>query len=277
MAGEAPENTQETQVFIHSLEELNKKLSESIEGFSKIEEGSLISIGKAGQDTWNVFKVESISETGLSLYDGNEGGAGVETISFQDLFNAHKRLRLKGLGKHAGASGLLSLMQNHSTKKDTWAGMEIRQNDAGEDEFDFTDRRFDSVKHRKHYFVGRDGRIVEILSLADGTITARIGEKYNEKENTASWGEEHEYPIQYLAHFMIRFSVEPKNSPYREIAQRPVEEHTEHGRLKHIFGRLSIHDVFSGGKKFFEEFKHKLEHGNHMQEHRVMLGIADKL
>ncbi len=42
-------------------------------------------------------------------------------------------------------------------------------------------------------------------------------------------------------------------------------------------GRLSVHDLLSGGKKFIEEFKHHLEHGNHLQEQRVMLGIAKKL
>lgn len=47
--------------------------------------------------------------------------------------------------------------------------------------------------------------------------------------------------------------------------------------MKSIFGRLSVYDIMSGSKKFMDEFKHHLQHGNHLQEQRVMLGIAQKI
>lgn len=69
----------------------------------------------------------------------------------------------------------------------------------------------------------------------------------------------------------------PLETPPREIISNSVNDATEKGTIRHMLGRLSINDIFSGGKKFIEEFEHHLKHGNSLQELRVMKGIAEKL
>ena len=110
-----------------------------------------------------------------------------------------------------------------------------------------------------------------------GPIVARIGNKFNASEDptkasTAEWFEEPKvYSAQFLAAFILRTGASPWNKPDRELGSLEVTDATKPGTVRGIMGRLSVHDILSGGKKFIEEFKHHLEHGNHLQEQRVML------
>ena len=149
--------------------------------------------------------------------------------------------------------------------------------------FDFSDREYDLKRTPKNYFIGPGGQIIEVIIGSDGKMMARQGDSFTastkeNEESKADWfGEPKECSAQFIAAFILRVGATPWNKPDREIANRPVEDATKSGTIRGIMGRLSVHDLLSGGKKFIEEFKHHLVHGNHLQEQRVMLGIAKKL
>lgn len=172
-------------------------------------------------------------------------------------------------------------MQDKS-KIDSWKDIEIRS--SGDTKFfDFRDREFDSNEVPKKYFIAPDGKILEIHAIEGDQIIARIGKDFAQSKNaneasTASWYEEPRvYSVQFIAGYLMRSGAVPWNKPDREINSRAVEDETKPGTLRSIMGKLSFHDIMSGGKKFFDEFKHHLEHGNHLQEQRVMLDIAKKM
>ena len=162
--------------------------------------------------------------------------------------------------------------------------MKIHENTTDHSKFfDFRDREFDTTHVAKKYFVAPDGKILEIHAIEGDHIIARLGKDFvqSEKANeasTASWYEEPQvYSVQFIASYLMRSGAVPWNKPDREVNSRAVEDATKPGKMRSLMGRLSINDIISGGKKFYEEFKHHLEHGNHLQEQRVMLGIAKRL
>ncbi len=269
-----------------NADRFNTRLSEILGETTVLVVGNCISIGKPGSESYNIFRIIEKTDTGMRFSDGWEGGPepAEGEYSFESVINLFKEEQVRAtiIPSLASPDDLLSLMQKTSTRKNVWAMLELRKDDPENRVFDFTDRRFDTEKVRKHYFIGRDGRIIEITNIDGNTITARVGHDFKESSkateaSSASWGEEREYPLEFLSHLMLRYSMEPWSKPPREIGNRPVTEHTEHGWLRHAFGRLSVHDILSGGKKFFDELKHHLEHGSHLQEQRVMLEIANKM
>ncbi len=241
------------------------------------------SIGKPGSKKYVIYRIQSLGETSLKVWGGtNERAA--EEISYSDLFegisiekNQFKFLENK-LDNH---NDLLSIMQSHSTQSDAWKKVEIIKDNDGNEIFDFIDRRSDSSRVKKQYFPGNEGHIIEIVSIQNGVVRGRIGEKFDKGKDgwAAEWGPEEVLQLHFVTAYLVQHSCVPWNEPSREILSKelPKGAETTDGTLKHIFGRLSVHDIISGMNKFTETFKHHLQHGNHLQEQRVMLGIAKRI
>lgn len=271
----------------NSLESFNAAASKKMGENISLSTRDCISIGKPGSDKYNVYRIQGFTETGIKFWNGSPAFP-EEEISFSDLFKSgiqNETAAFKILENKLGTMGeFLGIMQSNSTQKEVWKELEVTRDDKENEIFDFVDRRFDSTKTKKQYFPGNDGKIVEIISIDNGMAHIRTGEKFEKSKksseaSTAEWYQEQEVPLQYLVQYLTRFSCAPWNEPPREIGSRevPKEAKTEKGTIKSIFGRLSVHDLISGSKKFMEEFKHHLQHGNHLQEQRVMLGIAKQI
>lgn len=282
-----PQNSNSTEtvesesVFPQTLEAFNEALSKKLNQPVSLTKNSCISIGKPGSNKYNVYRIESFTDDGMILWNGSSAFP-AEEISFSNLYEygvENEMAQFKVLENHLKSSDeFLEIMQSNSSQADTWKDLEIVRNEQGEEHFDFIDRRFDKIKNKKQYFPGNGGHIVEIISMDNGLVHARIGEKFTQSKkdseaSTAEWSDAQDYPLQYIVQYMNRFSCVPWNHPPREIPSRavPADIKTEKGALKAAFGRLSVHDLISGSKKFMDEFKHHLQHGNHLQEQRVML------
>lgn len=253
---------------------------------TSLEAGQCIAIGKPGSEAYEIYRIVRITDLGLVLWNGSQTYPARE-FAFEDLIAEFNKDGLTADildNKLGNINEFLATMQSISTRKDEWKNLEITNDKDGNQIFDFIDRRYDKEKSKKHYFTGNNGSIVEIISIQDGQATIRIGEEFTEKNEktglpSAKWHMVTDYPLQYLAYYLTRFSCAPRDKPPREIESKemPAAAKTTKGALRAAFGRLSIHDLMSGSKKFIEEFKHHLQHGNHLQEQRVMLGIAKKI
>jgi len=290
--GKEDQNTSETppevvSTFPQTLEAFNAAISEKLGMQISLKVKDCISIGKPGSNDYNVYRIQSFTENVIILWNGSTAFP-AEEISFANLYEfgvENETAQFKILENQLGNSlEFLNIMQANSTQEDVWKDLEIIRDDNGDEHFDFIDRRFDKIKNKKQYFPGNGGNIVEIISIDNGTVQARVGEKFTQSKkdgepSTAEWSDIQDFPLQYIVQYMNRFSCVPWNNPPREIPSRavPVDVKTEKGTIKSAFGRLSINDLISGSKKFMDEFKHHLQHGNHLQEQRVMLGIAKKM
>jgi hypothetical protein len=284
----AREETQDEQDPLpNSLDSFNKAVSKIIGTDISLTKNDCISIGKPGTEKYNVYRIKDFTETGIIFWN-NSQTTPEEEVSFADLYEKgvkNETAAFKVLENKLGTiEDFLSIMQQNSTQKALWKELEVTRDSEDTPIFDFIDRRFDSTKTKKQYFPGNDGKIIEIISIDNGRAHIRVGEEFKKSSksseaSTAKWFQEEEVPLQYVVLYMTRFSCAPWNEPPREIASRevPKEVKTTEGRMKSIFGRLSAYDIMSGSKKFMEAFKHHLQHGNHLQEQRVMLGIAKKI
>lgn len=282
------EETQDEQDQLpNSLDSFNKAVSEKMGTAISLTKNDCISIGKPGTEKYNVYRIKDFTETGIIFWN-NSQTTPEEEVSFADLYEKgvkNETAAFKVLeNKLETIEDLLGIMQQNSTQKALWKELEVTRDNKDNPIFDFVDRRFDSIKTKKQYFPGNDGKIIEIISIDNGKAHIRVGEEFQKSNkssqaSTAKWFQEEQVPLQYLVLYMTRFSCAPWNEPPREIASRavPEEAKTTSGKMKSIFGRLSAYDIMSGSKKFMEAFKHKLQHGNHLQEQRVMLGIAKKI
>jgi hypothetical protein len=277
---EAPPGTQAE--FESRIGSLNKGIA------WPLREGHFLLLGKPGTKGFNIFRVHRIDPVlGIQFTDGlgTLEPTGGEYYSYSDLFsNLFAKRWVTAAMSDAGLSSpedLLNFMQEKSGI-DAWKDIEMRA--SGDQKFlDFRDREFDSTQVPKKYFIAPDGKILEIHAIEGDQIIARLGKDFKQstkadEANTASWYEEPRvYSVQFITSYLIRTGAVPWNKPDREINSRAVEDETKPGTLRAIMGKLSFHDIMAGGKKFFEEFKHHLEHGNHLQEQRVMLSMAKNL
>jgi hypothetical protein len=279
---EAPPNTQNE--FEIRLGALNKGIN------TPLAIGHYLLLGKEGTKGFNIFRIHVIDPVlGIQFTDGlgTLEPAGGEYYSFSDLFtNLFNKRGVTAEFSTAWLSNpedLLNFMQEKSGAS-VWKELKIKDHPTNGSKFlDFADREFDNEQVSKKYFIAPDGRIIEIHAIEDGQIIARLGKEFKQstaanEPSTATWFEEPRvYSPQFIAWYLMRTGAKPWNKPDREINSNSVDEATKPGRLRAIMGRLSFHDIMSGGKKFFEEFKHHLEHGNHLQEQRVMLGMAKSM
>lgn len=83
-----------------------------------------ISIGKPGTEKFNVFRIQQIGETELTLWDG---AGPAETLSFRNLFESgFKRdsLYMKLIeNRLSTAEEFLTFMQETSPAKDEWMNL----------------------------------------------------------------------------------------------------------------------------------------------------------
>ncbi len=170
----------------------------------------------------------------------------------------------------------------------------------GDMEFDTTKNLFldKGRKHEKDYqgmthFISKNGKnLLKIEKVSDNEATISFYSNFSEQKvnNEYPWDIVHNkitVSYTYLA-YLFEFYGLRNNGKIRacndldgnvtQIGERDASDlHTEHGSLKHLFGRASFHDLFWALKKSTEFIKKRLEHGNHLQEARIMLALGKKL
>lgn len=143
------------------------------------------------------------------------------------------------------------------------------------------------------HFLSSDGHLLKIISLENGKAVIDFHEGFKEEEKEGKFEVEktrydnQEVSYAHLAYLFKKYDLQNKGdnkalkrldgNKEAAVAEKDTHNiHTEHGGLKHLFANASIHDLLHGMKGFADFIKHKLEHGNHLQEARIMLALADK-
>lgn len=162
-----------------NLAEFNTRLTEQLKYPSKFSVGTCFSIGKPGSSKYAIYRVQSLGDANMKVWGGtNERPA--EEISYSELFKGIliEKNQFKILeNKLGGIEDLLAIMQSHSTQHEAWKKVEVTKDGKG---IDFVDRRFDYNKVKKQYLPGNEGHIIEIISIENGIVRGRIGEKFEQ-------------------------------------------------------------------------------------------------
>lgn len=89
--------------------------------------------------------------------------------------------------------GFLNFLKENTSLKSRWENLELHDTGKnGEKMFDYSDRRFDREKFKRHIFHGDSEKVIEIIQMDGNTIKARIGHNYtstNPENNTGATAE----------------------------------------------------------------------------------------